>query len=108
LLALHFCASGGYLGLYCSEKLKGATALEQFKTSKAESQRQTSITHLKKALAHWDKVIEYSSPYLDEIPLIHFGDAFIKIPFKRPQEKFSWKNFRTEEELDIQIVKEWK
>jgi hypothetical protein len=97
-----------YLGLYFSEKLKGATALEQFKTSKAESQRQTSITHLKKALAHWDKVIEYSSPYLDEIPLIHFGDAFIKIPFKRPQEKFSWKNFRTEVELDIQIVKEWK
>jgi hypothetical protein len=97
-----------YLGLYFSEKLRGAVALEQLKKYHDESQRQISITHLEKALAHWDKVIEYTDPYLDEIPLIHFGDAFIKIPFKREQKKFSWKNFRPEVELDIMMVKEWK
>jgi hypothetical protein len=94
-----------YLSLYFSEKLKGATALERFRTSKEEYFRQSSIEHLEKALTHWDKVIEYSSPYLDEIPLIHFGDAFITIPFKHSIKKFSWKNFRSEVEHDIEIAK---
>jgi hypothetical protein len=94
-----------YLGLYFSEKLKGGTALEKYLFSKDKNDQNLSIQHLEKALLFWDKVIETSSPYLDEIPLIHFGDAFITVPFKRPQKKFSWKNFRNEVVLDIETAK---
>ncbi len=94
-----------YLTLYFSEKLRGGTALERYRVEKESSFKETSIAHLEKALGHWDNVIKYSSPYLDEMPLLHFGNIKIEVPFERPIKKFSWKNFRGEVEFDIEIPK---
>ncbi len=96
-----------YLSLYFSEKLKGCVAFEYFRKEGDLEQKEIAVNHLNNALNYWDKVIETSASYFDEMPLLHFGDNFIEEDFVRPVEMFSWKNFRDQVVRDIEYVREY-
>lgn len=94
-----------YLSLYFSEKLRGGTALQYFRTTGDEKKKAESISHLGKALDHWKTVVGITDRYMDEIPLLHLGDRFNNGGNKRNITAFSWKNLTSEVEYDIEIAK---
>lgn len=94
-----------YLSLYFSEKLRGGTALQYFRTSGDEKKKAESISHLEKALEHWKTVVGITGRYMDEIPLLHLGDRFNNGGNKRNISAFSWNNLTGEVEYDIEIAK---
>jgi hypothetical protein len=94
-----------YMSLYFSEKLRGGTALQIFRTSGNEEKKAESITHLEKALEYWKTVVGITGKYMDEIPLLHLGDRFNNGGNKRNLSAFSWKNLTVEVEYDIEIAK---
>lgn len=95
-----------YLNLYFSEKLKGGTALQQFRESGDYDQQKESIRHLETALQHWENVVEVTSRYIDEIPLMHLNPKYVNSGNRRPLLKFSWANLKQEVKFDIKIAKE--
>jgi hypothetical protein len=95
-----------YLSLYFSEKLRGGTALQRYRTSGDIKQKKESIRHLELALEYWEKVAGITGNYIDEIPLLHLGDRFNNGGNLRPGNKFSWKNYTPEVKYDIEIARE--
>lgn len=96
--------SWAYLSLYFSEKLRGGLALQQYRKTGNKTKQSESIVCLEKALEHWKMVVNISEKYLDEIPLLHLGDRFNNGGNKRPGSKFSWANFTSEVEYDIEVA----
>ncbi|NLT51489.1 MAG: hypothetical protein GXX85_11280 [Ignavibacteria bacterium] len=94
-----------YLSLYFAEKLKGSTALQMYRVYGNPEKQKESILYLEKALGYWENVVEITSWYVDEIPLLHLGDKFNNGGNLRNQAKFSWANFTGEVKYDIEIVK---
>ena len=94
-----------YLSLYFSEKLKGGTALQQFRISGKIEKQKESIQHLKSALNHWDKVISITNKYMNEISLVHLNPKYVESGNSRPLSKFSWANLLNEVKNDIEIAK---
>jgi hypothetical protein len=97
-----------YLGLYFSEKLRGGTALQYYRTTGDKEKQQESIRHLELALDHWKKIVAITSNYIDEIPLLHLGDLFNNGGNKRNVSKFSWHNFTGEVVYDLEIARNAK
>lgn len=95
----------GYLSLYFEEKLLGSVAFEKYRVSKNADFQNEAVGHLEKALVHWDKVIEVTNPYFDEMPLLHLRDNYISSEFEETIENFSWKVLRPYVIRDIEIVK---
>jgi hypothetical protein len=96
-----------YLSLYFSEKLKGCIDFELYRKKATEAQKENAVNHLTEALHYWDMIIETTSPYFEEIPLLHFRDNFIEENFTVPVSKFSWENLRDQVQRDISYVKQW-
>jgi hypothetical protein len=99
-----------YLSLYFSEKLKGGTALQQYRITGDEIKKAESIKHLESALGFWKEVVAINGKYIDEISLTHLNNRYVTNENSRPLEKFSWANLTGEVENDITIAKEsiWK
>ncbi len=97
--------SWAYLSLYFSEKLRGGTALQYYRTKGDTTQKNESIRHLELALGYWNKVVGITEKYMDEIPLLHLGDRFNNGGNLRPGSKFSWRNFTGEVVYDIEIAR---
>jgi hypothetical protein len=94
-----------YLSLYFSEKLKGGTALQQYRTTGVARKQQESIQHLETALGYWKEVATIPGRYMDEISLTHLNPRYVESGNSRPLEKFSWANLNGEVENDISIAK---
>jgi hypothetical protein len=94
-----------YLGLYFSEKLRGGTALQYYRTTADATQKNESIRHLELALEHWNTIAGITGKYINEFPLLHLGDRFNNGGNKRPGSKFSWANFTSEVAFDIEIAR---
>src|SRR5690606_28321292 len=62
-----------HLGLHLAEKLKGAVALHSYRLDGDAAQKQAAITHLQKALEHWDQVVQISRPLYKDMPLVHYN-----------------------------------
>jgi hypothetical protein len=99
-----------YLSLYFSEKLKGGTALQEFRITGEKARQDESIRYLEAALDYWKKVVEITGKYIDEISLTHLNERYVESGNSRPLKKFSWANLTGEVENDITIAKEsiWK
>jgi len=97
-----------YLSLYFSEKLKGGTALQEFRTTGNIEKQAESVKYLETALVYWKKVVEITSKYMDEISLTHLNERYVESGNSRPLKKFSWSNLTAEVENDIAIAKESK
>lgn len=61
------------LGLYYAEKLRGAVALQSYRTAGNEADRQAAVSHLTKSLAFWDEVIAITRPIYKDMPLTHYN-----------------------------------
>lgn len=94
-----------YLSLYFSEKLKGGTALQNFRISGDPAKQKESIGHLETALSYWEKIVEQNKPYFDDIPLLHLGDMYNNGGDIRPLSRFSWAVLTPEVKNDIEIAK---
>ena len=63
-----------YLGLHLAEKIKGAIALQTYRTQGKDINKQTAIDHLTRALQYWDKVIKITRPIYKDMPLVHYSE----------------------------------
>ena len=89
------------LGLHLAEKLKGAIALQTYRLSGGEENKQFAINHLRKALAYWDEVIKITRPIYKDMPLTHYNhNAFDA----NDNNLFHWALIRDEVANDIDIA----
>lgn len=92
------------LGLYFSEKTKGAVALQTFRKMGNSTAKTEAISHLKKSLAYWDEVIKISSPLYLEMPLVHFSEEKNKSKAEISKMRFHWKNLRQQVADDVLVA----
>jgi hypothetical protein len=93
------------LGLHFAEKLRGAVALETFRTRGDTLERQAAIQHLQKAVAYWDELIRITRPLYKDMPLAHYnGNAFTA----NPDNLFHWARVREEVARDVEVAKSSK
>jgi hypothetical protein len=97
-----------YLSLYFSEKLRGGTALQLYRTTGDKAKQDESIRSLEAALGYWKEVVAITGKYIDEISLTHLNNRYVTNVNSRPLDKFSWANLTGEVENDIEIAKNSK
>jgi hypothetical protein len=93
------------LGLYFSEKLKGAVALETYRDKGGEVNRQTAVKHLEKALQYWDIVIGITRPLYNDMPLVHYSEQDGRNWKENDRLRFHWEKLRPEVGKDIEIAR---
>ena len=92
------------LGLYFSEKLKGAVALQTYRTKGDETNKKDAIAHLENALKYWDVIISITAPLYSDMPLVHFSEQDGK-PWKENDNlRFHWRLLRNDVKNDIAIA----
>jgi hypothetical protein len=94
-----------YLSLYFSEKLKGGTSLQEFRTTGNYQKQEESIKYLEFASGYWDAVVTITSKYLDDISLVHLNEKYGISGNSRPLSRFSWANLSGEVRNDIEIAR---
>jgi len=96
------------LGLYFSEKLRGATDLQTYRTNGGDEHKQNAIRHFERALASWDVVIHITLPLYNDMPLVHFSEQDGK-PWKENDHlRFHWEKLRGDVLADIDAAKSAK
>lgn len=91
------------LGLYYAEKLRGAVALQTYRTTGHTPEKQAAVEHLEKSLAFWDQVITVARPIYKDMPLAHYN---------RPNNQrvddnlFHWARVRPEIARDIEVARQ--
>jgi len=86
------------LGLHLAEKLRGAVALETFRSTGEAQQQELAIAHLTKALAFWDEVIRITRPIYKDMKLTAYnGNSFDA----NPDNFFHWALVRDEVARDV-------
>jgi hypothetical protein len=93
------------LGLHLAEKIKGAMALQTYRLSGDEKNREKAVEHLKKALAYWDEVIRISRPIYKDMKLTHYNHNFFDA---NDDNLFHWALIRDEVARDIEIAQQSK
>jgi hypothetical protein len=61
------------LGLHLAEKLRGAVALQTYRSRGGEDNKRDAIQHLQRALEYWDNVISITRPIYRDMPLTHYN-----------------------------------
>jgi hypothetical protein len=93
------------LSLYFGEKLKGGTALQEYRLTGDREKQKQSIQNLEVALEYWKTVVAITSKYIDEIPLMHLNPKYVNSGNSRPLAKFSWANLTGEVRNDVDIAR---
>ena len=86
------------LGLYFSEKLQGAVALQTYRLKGGKENKQNAVKHLENALGFWDEVVAITQPIYQEMPLTHYSE-------EDDSRRFHWALLRPEVARDIAIAK---
>lgn len=90
------------LGLHLAEKLKGAVALQTYRTSGGEEYKQNAVIHLQKALDYWDEVIRITRPIYKDMRLTHYNHNFFTA---NDDNLFHWELIRDEVANDVEVAK---
>jgi hypothetical protein len=93
------------LGLYFAAKLRGAIALQAYRVSGGEENKQQAITHLESALGYWDKVVGITRPLYNDMPLVHLSEQDGKHWKENDHLRFHWALLRPEVANDIEIAR---
>ncbi len=93
------------LGLHLAEKLKGAVALQTFRLTGDENQKELAIKQLEKALSYWDEVIAITRPLYKDMRLTHYNHNFFDA---NDDNWFHWALIRDEVARDVEIAKNSK
>jgi len=91
------------LGLHLAEKLRGAVALQTFRSSGDLQQQKQAIAHLQKGLAAWDELVRVTRPIYRDMKLTHYnGNSFDA----NPHNLFHWDLVRKEVANDLAVAKQ--
>lgn len=94
-----------YLGLHLAEKIKGAIALQTYRTQGKDINKQTAIDHLTRALQYWDKVIKITRPIYKDMPLVHYSEQD-GLPWQENDHlRFHWEHLRGTVAKDVEIAR---
>lgn len=96
------------LGLHFAEKLKGAVALQTYRTSGDEKNKQAAIQHLQIALQYWDKVVSITRPLYKDMPLVHYSEQDGKPWQENDHLRFHWQLIRPDVAKDVETAKNAK
>jgi hypothetical protein len=91
------------LGLYFSEKLKGAVALQTYRMQGGEVNKQNAVKHLKKSLQYWDEVVAITKPLYKDMPLVHYSEQSDNKE-QNDRLRFHWEKLRSEVAKDVEIA----
>lgn len=91
-----------HLGLHLAAKLRGAVALQTFRTNGDPAAKEQAVAHLQTALAEWDKVIAITSPLYKPMLLTHFTGQSSAL---NPDAEFHWKAIRPAVANDVELAK---
>lgn len=93
------------LGLHLSAKIKGAVALQTYRTKGGEENKQQAIQQLQKALEYWKEVVNITRPLYNDMPLVHYSEQDGK-PWKENDHlRFHWEKLVKDVERDVEIAK---
>jgi hypothetical protein len=93
------------MGLHFSEKLKGAVALQKYRTKGGEENKQDAIKHLEKALKYWDALVGIAHPIYNDMPLVHYSEQNGVRSEENKHLTFHWEKIRPDVAKDIEIAK---
>ncbi|SOD78174.1 glycoside hydrolase family 20 zincin-like fold domain-containing protein [Spirosoma fluviale] len=96
------------LGLHLAEKLKAAVALQTYRTTGQEAQKQAAIQHLKAALRYWDTVIAITRPLYNDMPLVHLTEQKGHTWEENNKLRFHWEKLRPDVMKDIELAEKAK
>jgi hypothetical protein len=89
------------LGLHLAEKLRGAVALHTYRVSGGPPNKEAAVSHLRRALGHWDEVIAITRPLYRDMPLTHYNHNFFTA---NDDNLFHWARLRGDVEADVAIA----
>ena len=92
-------ATWSRLGVYFADKIRAGVALESFRNTGDQTQKQQAIKLLEKCVAHWDEVVALTKDRYMPTPLVSTQ--------RYPEEyhKFSWERLRPQVVRDVEIAK---
>jgi len=95
-----------YLGLHLAEKIKGAVALQTYRTHGGDTNKENAITYLQKALAYWDSLINITRPLYKDMPLVHLSQQGGKESKENFYLSFHWEKLRPDVARDVEIAQQ--
>ncbi|MFL5808883.1 MAG: glycoside hydrolase family 20 zincin-like fold domain-containing protein [Flavisolibacter sp.] len=93
------------LGLHFAEKLRGAVALQTYRTKGGEENKQNAIKHLQNALKYWDEVVRITRPIYNDMPLVHYSEQNGVRSEENKHLTFHWEKLRPDVAKDIETAK---
>lgn len=90
------------MGLHFAEKLKGAVALQTYRTKGDEEAKQKAIKYLENALHYWDEVVSITSPLYNDMPLVHYSEQRGVRSEENKHLTFHWRKIRPDVAKDIE------
>jgi hypothetical protein len=93
------------IGLHFAEKLKGAAALQTYRTKGGEENKQNAIKHLENALKYWDEIVSITNPIYNDMPLVHYSEQNGVRSEENKHLTFHWRKIRPDVAKDIETAK---
>lgn len=94
-----------HLGLHLEAKIRGAIALQRYRTEGGEAHKTSALQHLTEALAQWDEVIRLTRPLYKDMRLTHYNhNAFAA----NPNNLFHWALIRDQVAQDLEVARNAK
>ncbi len=94
------------LGLHFAEEIRGAVALQTYRTKGGEENKQAAVKHLEQSLHYWDVVISITRPLYKDMPLVHYSEQDGKNWKENYSLLFHWEKLRSAVAKDIDIAKQ--
>jgi hypothetical protein len=93
------------LGLHLAEKLKAAVALQTYRLSGGEANKQAAVQHLEAALRYWDVVVAITRPLYNDMPLVHLTEQKGSTWEENNKLRFHWATLRPVVAKDIEVAR---
>jgi hypothetical protein len=91
-----------HLGLHLAAKIRGAVALQTFRTTGDQTSKDQAVLQLRIALVEWDKVIAITDPIYRPMLLTHFTGQSSAL---NPDAEFHWKFLRADVAKDVETAR---
>ena len=93
------------MGLHFAEKLKGAVALQTYRTKGNEENKLQAIRHLENALKYWDVVVSITRPMYNDMPLVHYSEQGGVRSEENKSLEFHWEKIRPDVAKDVETAR---
>lgn len=91
-----------HMGLHLAEKIRGAVALQSYRTSGNARSKADAVAHLQNALTEWDEVIRITRPLYRDMFLTHYTGNSKAL---NPDARFHWDTLRPQVAADVELAR---